>query len=41
MANIKETQSIKVLVSDMDETKVVAFGAASLAMKEIFIGVCA
>gem|GEM_PF-2719892 len=41
MANIKETQSIKVLVSDMDETKVVALGAVSLAMKEIFIGICA
>lgn len=40
MASIKEAQGIKVLVSDMDEAKVVALGAASLVMKEIFIGIC-
>jgi Tfp pilus assembly protein PilZ/predicted NBD/HSP70 family sugar kinase len=40
-ARIKEAQSIKVLAANIDEQKVVALGAVSLAMKEIFAGICA
>jgi hypothetical protein len=40
LANIKETQAIKVLISEIDEDKIVALGAISLVMKEIFVGIC-
>lgn len=39
-ANKEQAGAIKVLGADLDEAQAVALGAASLAIREVFIGVC-